>query len=79
MTERAVHTTRREPTAPSAGATPAGRPAPMTVGTPEAQHGIGAPAPLDTPALTSSEWAQVRRALAGTDDDELPVFGRFPA
>jgi hypothetical protein len=51
----------------------------MTVGTPEAQHGIGAPAPLDTPALTSSEWAQVRRALAGTDDDELPVFGRFPA
>jgi hypothetical protein len=51
----------------------------MAAGTPDAQHGIGAPAPLDAPALTRSDWAQMRRALAATDDDELPVFGRFPA
>jgi hypothetical protein len=44
----------------------------MTVRTPETKHGIGAPAPLGR-ALTRSEWAQVRRAPAGTDNDELPA------
>jgi hypothetical protein len=27
----------------------------------------------------TADWPQLIRALAATDDDELPVFGRFPA
>jgi hypothetical protein len=26
-----------------------------------------------------AEWPQLIRALAGTDEEELPLFGRFPA
>jgi hypothetical protein len=27
----------------------------------------------------TADWPQLIRALAATDDDDLPVFGRFPA
>jgi hypothetical protein len=35
--------------------------------------------PADIPTRSGDEWAQLVRALARTDDDELPVFGRMPA
>jgi hypothetical protein len=38
-----------------------------------------AAAPADVRPLTGHDWQQVIRALTARDDDELPVFGRFPA
>jgi hypothetical protein len=29
--------------------------------------------------MPADEWRQLVRALAETDEDELPLFGRFPA
>jgi hypothetical protein len=29
--------------------------------------------------MPADEWRQLIRALAETDDEELPLFGRFPA
>jgi hypothetical protein len=35
------------------------------------------PDPGDSRGSTT-DWPQLIRALAGTDEDELPLFGRFP-
>jgi hypothetical protein len=51
----------------------------VPVATPGSQRGIDPPPPAGRPPLTGCDWPQVMRALAGTDDDELPLFGRFPA
>jgi hypothetical protein len=29
--------------------------------------------------ITDDEWREAIRALAGTDEDDLPLFGRIPA
>jgi hypothetical protein len=29
--------------------------------------------------MPDDEWREMMRALTATDDDELPLFGRFPA
>jgi hypothetical protein len=48
-------------------------------GTQLPRHRIDAVEPADIPTRSGDEWAQLVRALARTDDDELPVFGRMPA
>jgi hypothetical protein len=77
MTVRALHKTRRSPTSASAGTDAAGGPEVMPMRTRDSQHGIDAPAPAGPPPLTGCD--RLMHALAGTDRDELPVFGRFPA
>jgi hypothetical protein len=66
-------------TAGAATAGAAGRPAVLTLRTPRAHPGEAGAAPAERPALTASDAPQVLSWLAGTDDDELPLFGRFPA
>jgi hypothetical protein len=57
----------------------------MTVSTleptaPERTDASARPAPPALlPAPTDAEWPRLIRALAGTDDDELPLVGRLPA
>lgn len=78
MTVRTFHAPRRNATAASAGTDAAARPAVVPVKAPGSQRGIDPP-PAGLPPLTGCDWPQMMRALAGTDDDELPLFGRFPA
>jgi hypothetical protein len=39
---------------------------------------LGASGRRDAP-MPDDEWRELMRALTATDDDELPLFGRFPA
>ena len=72
MTRRALEMTRTERRAATAGAPPSLRgagAAPM--GAPRRDAGrTDAPAP---------DWPRMIDALRGTDEDDLPLFGRFPA
>jgi hypothetical protein len=79
MTVRTFHAPRRHAPAASAGTDAAARPAVVPVKTPRSQRGIDPPPPAGLPPLSGCDWPQVMRALAGTDDDELPLFGRVPA
>jgi hypothetical protein len=55
-----------------------------TVERPQSADATRASTRPDAPGATAEptstdEWRDLMRALAATDDDELPVFGRFPA
>jgi len=71
MTRRALEITRTERRA-------------ATPGPPPSLRGAG-PAPAGAPPrrgareASSPDWPRVIDALRGTDEDDLPVFGRFPA
>ena len=79
MTVRTFRAPRAHATAASAGTEAAGRPAVVPVSTRGSQRGIDPPPPAGLPPLTGCDWPRVIGALAGTDDEELPLFGRFPA
>ncbi|MEA2383347.1 MAG: hypothetical protein QOH72_3318 [Solirubrobacteraceae bacterium] len=59
----------------------------MTATTAERQRVPEAPATSPPPGasgrrdapMPDDEWRELMRALTATDDDELPLFGRFPA
>ena len=72
MTRRALEITRTERRAATAGAAASVRGAgPAPVGAPAPRRGAhDAPAP---------DWPRVIDALRATDEDDLPLFGRFPA
>ena len=73
MTRRALEMTRAERRAATAGPPPSLRgagAAPMA-GTAVPRRGADAGAAAD--------WPRMIDALRGTDEDDLPLFGRFPA
>jgi len=70
MTRRALEITRTERRAATAGAPPPVRAAGVA-SVPVSRRGAhDAPAP---------DWPRVIDALRGTDEDDLPLFGRLPA
>jgi len=71
MTRRALEITRTDRRAATAGPPPSLRGAGPAPGVAVPRRGAHeAPSP---------DWPRVIDALRGTDEDDLPLFGRFPA
>jgi hypothetical protein len=54
---------------------PPARPEPLTGPRPSPSH----PRPAARAEHPGADWAQLLRALRGSDEDDLPLFGRLPA